>query len=914
MRRFWQAKRLRDGRVQCLLCALALIVLLFGDVIFLRASLAPIDYSDVLASTEVPRTVGWLPERAGRTIQHGQGDTGAAAYQLEPAARFMAFCIRHAQSPYWDPYTATGALGPETLVDMKFSPLVVATAICGGGSRAFSFVLVFLFLWSAYCLLRALTAHLGLSLAAAFAAAALFFLNGFALGNLYTQIGQPYFLAPVLLLALLIVTERPTPGSFALVLGAHVLFLATTFFPTLVLVAIVVYGFTLSLRISRNPAGWRFVLALHVALPLAALALLSFMYVPVFAAYLSYLDTVSQYAARVTPGISLVNLLSLFTPKHIWESYRATRLPPPAPSDVYDPWLQHVGIVAPLVAIHAFPRMSRRTAWPICFLGACFLAAFGQIFGIFPFTLLDSLPFFSFVRNEYWPAMLVLALVLLTAYGFDAIRSSHSFTVPCAVLIAIIVCAFFVMDRHISALRTQRPAQGVADTAHLITLDIDVPATHSGPLRGTVLLGGWAIARNTALTRVSLAVDGVFVGDAAYGAKREDVCSAYPGRPGCPNVGWNFALDTTQFSRGKHSLSVAAEAAGAYTTEIREFCIANPWAPAYVDVFWALLAGTSVLLIAARKSSFTRYAKMAALALLVCEGIFYMNNLRPYRSERDEHLSPALGWLKARIDREPLSRVLNVGVTGLFPNWGSALQIAQLGDLNSGELPWYRTFFYSQIGGGLFLSLDNQKSILLFTDSSLSLAGVRYIVVDKSLGQAMARVSELGYPVVAQDSIRAIFENPHPMPRAFVVHQWVESDKLPPDIGTALATKDRELLVELRALEESEEVPEPVEILSHTNTTVRLRCRMQKPGALVLTDSWHPNWQVKVDGRQVHVGKADITFRAIALNAGKHEILFRYRSWALAAGVTLSFLGMTGLTPVLAWLTFRGQSKGNSVL
>jgi hypothetical protein len=140
MRVFWQQTGPGVSRGTCAACALALILLLFGDVIFLRASLAPIDYAGVLATTVPQKTVTWLPERAGRTILHGQGDTGAAAYQLEPAARFMAYCIRHGQSPFWDPYTATGSLGPETLVDLKFSPLIIMVALFGGGSKAFSFV------------------------------------------------------------------------------------------------------------------------------------------------------------------------------------------------------------------------------------------------------------------------------------------------------------------------------------------------------------------------------------------------------------------------------------------------------------------------------------------------------------------------------------------------------------------------------------------------------------------------------------------------------------------------------------------------------------------------------------------------------------------------------------------------------
>lgn len=880
MRRFWQQHGRDTGRGTCALCALALVLLLFGDVIFLRASLAPIDYADVLATTTAPRTVSWLPERAGRTILHGQGDTGAAAYQLEPAARFMAFCIRHAQSPYWDPYTATGSLGPETLVDLKFSPLIIVTAIFGGSSKAFSFVLLVLYFWSAYCLLRALTAHLGFSMAAAFGASALFFLNGFALANLYTQIGQPYFLAPILLLALLMLTAKPGPGTFALAVGANVLFLATTFFPTLVLVAIIIYGFTFSLRTSETPARWRYFLVLHAALPVLALAVLSFLYIPIFAAYLTYLNTVSQYAARVTPGISLVNLLSLFTPKHFWESYRATRLPPPPPGDAYDPWVHYIGIVGPLIAIHAFSQLNRRSLWPIWYLGACWLTAFGQIFGIFPFTLLDYLPFFNFVRNEYWPAMLVMALVLLTAYGFDAIRAAKSFTLPCAALIGVIVCAYFAMGHHVSSLRVASPTPtALSGIGNSITLSIDAPSAQSGTVHHTVQFGGWALASDQQIIKVSIGVDGTDYGDAAYGVRRDDVCRSYPGRPGCPHVGWNFWLDTTQFSNGPHTLTVTAYTPTGRLTQTRRFVISNPWAPSYLAVFWIVLISSSLLFAAARTPRLALYAKLALLGLLVVEGIFYMNNLRPYRSDRDEHLSPVLAWLNTRVHDEPGSRILNIGRSGVFPNWGSALQIPQLGDLNSGELPWYRDFFDSYIGLGLFLSLGNQNSTFLFTDDSLSLTGVHYVVVDRRIDAAVNRLSAIGYKVVRQDSIRVVFENPHPMPRAFVVHDWNDSGSL-----TVHASS------------------EPVEVVSYLNTRVCLRCNLRRPGELVLMDSWHPDWTAEVGGKEVQVRKVYGAFRGIELQAGENEVVFYYKSSDLVVGETVSVVMCASLiTALLIW-------------
>ena len=98
-----------------------------------------------------------------------------------------------------------------------------------------------------------------------------------------------------------------------------------------------------------------------------------------------------------------------------------------------------------------------------------------------------------------------------------------------------------------------------------ILIGIDVPNAASGNFGNTVAFGGWAIDSNAAIRTVYVYVDGVFAGTAAYGGARNDVCSAFPGRSGCPNVGWNFLLDTTAYSVGAHSLQVTAIATNGQT-------------------------------------------------------------------------------------------------------------------------------------------------------------------------------------------------------------------------------------------------------------------------------------------------------------------------------------------------------------
>ena len=93
----------------------------------------------------------------------------------------------------------------------------------------------------------------------------------------------------------------------------------------------------------------------------------------------------------------------------------------------------------------------------------------------------------------------------------------------------------------------------------VVTIDSPAPGA---TLSGTVLVSGWAIDNTTtigtAIGSVQVLVDGVLVGTANYGGVRTDVCTAYPGRPGCPNVGFTYQLNTASLSLGTHTITVVA--------------------------------------------------------------------------------------------------------------------------------------------------------------------------------------------------------------------------------------------------------------------------------------------------------------------------------------------------------------------
>jgi hypothetical protein len=119
-----------------------------------------------------------------------------------------------------------------------------------------------------------------------------------------------------------------------------------------------------------------------------------------------------------------------------------------------------------------------------------------------------------------------------------------------------------------------------------ITIGLDLPNARSGPISGYVGLAGWAIGTTVPINAVAITIDGVSYGAATYGVNRSDVCVVFPGRPSCPNVGWQQGFDTTQLVNGTHLFSVTASTVtGQRTSQSTVFTVNNSASANPVSMF-----------------------------------------------------------------------------------------------------------------------------------------------------------------------------------------------------------------------------------------------------------------------------------------------------------------------------------------
>ncbi len=80
----------------------------------------------------------------------------------------------------------------------------------------------------------------------------------------------------------------------------------------------------------------------------------------------------------------------------------------------------------------------------------------------------------------------------------------------------------------------------------------------------------------------------------------------------------------------------------------------------------------------------------------------------------------------------------------------------------------------------------------------------------------------------------------------------------------------------------------------------RLRVQSDRPALLMVLDNYYPMWQATVDGQAVSVLRANLTFRAIPIAAGQHDVQFRYvpsnvRMYSLVSALLLVLLAILGL-------------------
>jgi hypothetical protein len=340
----------------------------------------------------------------------------------------------------------------------------------------------------------------------------------------------------------------------------------------------------------------------------------------------------------------------------------------------------------------------------------------------------------------------------------------------------------------------------------------------------------------------------------------------------------------------------------------------------------AALLLVAVLLVFLCRLAAGRLVRIALVGALFAELLFFVNWIRPVRVDGDEQGNRVVRLLQQSCG---LDRVLTIGSRGLPPNWGAALGISQADSLDGVNLRWYAEYFRANFAvTDHFIALrDDQRSRDVVTDEvvnrdALDLLGVRFIVVDGGMKAFEDYFLEQGFPVALRDPAVVVFENPSRFPRAYAVSR-VERAPWTPDVDGLSArnvayTEDQQLIEEAATagLVEGDDhrhaVESKVTLLRYHHAELALKVELSEPELLVLSDTWHPNWQARIDGEPCHLGRVNHAFRGVVVPPGSHVVTMVYTPGGLRLGLVLSTIGMLAVGCLAMWplLRMRWQWTG----
>ncbi|HEY7434327.1 MAG TPA: hypothetical protein VIE41_04220 [Methylomirabilota bacterium] len=181
-----------------------------------------------------------------------------------------------------------------------------------------------------------------------------------------------------------------------------------------------------------------------------------------------------------------------------------------------------------------------------------------------------------------------------------------------------------------------------------------------------------------------------------------------------------------------------------------------------------------------------------------------------------------------------------------------------------------------------------------------SLAGVRYIVAPRGMDLNRAAASDADrFPLVYDHEV-LVYENRDAFPRAFAAARW-ES------VPDAIAARTRALALDFDprrvAVIEGGAAGSghdgAVRIVDYGATRLRLSVEMNGPGLVVLTDTFYPGWEARVDGQAAAIHRVDGLFRGVFVEGGRHEITMRFRPSSQSWGLALSAAGLAAVVALI---------------
>jgi hypothetical protein len=158
------------------------------------------------------------------------------------------------------------------------------------------------------------------------------------------------------------------------------------------------------------------------------------------------------------------------------------------------------------------------------------------------------------------------------------------------------------------------------------------------------------------------------------------------------------------------------------------------------------------------------------------------------------------------------------------------------------------------------------------------LFGVRFVLTGVPVERIDPRLHPGDLDMIARTPDAYVYENPRALPRVMFVHDYRVVDfETMFRSGWPAGVDPRQTLLLDHApprLIGGTIGDGTVRIVAYANTEVTVDVETAAGGFLLFNDVWHPWWRAEVDGAPAPILKADVLFRAVQIEPGRHRVRF----------------------------------------
>jgi uncharacterized membrane protein YfhO len=101
-------------------------------------------------------------------------------------------------------------------------------------------------------------------------------------------------------------------------------------------------------------------------------------------------------------------------------------------------------------------------------------------------------------------------------------------------------------------------------------------------------------------------------------------------------------------------------------------------------------------------------------------------------------------------------------------------------------------------------------------------------------------------------------------------------------------------------------------IRAYSPNRIRVDVDTVAPDFLVLTDVWFPGWKCTVRGEEAKVYRANYTFRAVKVPAGRYKVEFRFEPRSYLLGRVITLVCLVAVAGIGSFLVLRSRTARTS--